>query len=101
MNFQETLKELSKQLGPPRTRAAFGSWVPLAWVVRGLTEQGYGVTEAVKQVLEKSGFANNPQAFGSLRAALYKVKTKEWPAEFSNKAARKAKKETGDVEGFE
>lgn len=82
MNIRATINELSRTMGPPKHRAAHGSWVEPAWAVRGLVEQhGQGVTAAVKHVLEKTGHANNPQAFGSLRAAFYKCRDKEWPAE--------------------
>lgn len=57
-------------------------------------EKGYGISDAVNHVLNESGMPNNRQAFGSLRAAFYKVKTQEWPAEFSNK-------QSAEVEGFE
>ena len=81
-------------MGPPKSRAAFGQWVPFAWVVRGLVEQGFGISDAVKEVLESSGFPNNKQNFGSLRASYYKCRDAEWPAELSNLAAKKAKDET-------
>ena len=87
MDINAVVKNLSAKLGPPKSRAAFGTWPTYAWVVRGLVERGYGVTAAVKQVLESTGHGNNEQAFGSLRAAYYHIKTAEWPAEFSNAAA--------------
>jgi len=45
-------------------------------------------------VLESSGFPKSKQNFGSLRAAFYKCRDLEWPAELSNTAAQKAKDET-------
>ena len=89
MNIQSTIKELSDRLGPPKPRAAFGSWTPLAWLVRGLVERGHGVTDAVRHVLENSGFANSKSAFGSLRASYYKIRDAEWPASISNKELKK------------
>lgn len=80
MNIQTAINELSKKLGPPKPRVAFGQWVPLAWLVRGLVEKGYGVTDAVRHVLDNSGMGGTRNAFGSLRAAYYKIKDKEWPA---------------------
>jgi len=94
MNIAAAVKELSKTLGTPKPRAAFGQWIPYAWLVRGLVEQGHGVSDAVHHVLDNSGFANNPQAFGSLRASFYKVKTAEWPVEYATKGS-------GEEEGFE
>lgn len=92
MNIKSLVKSISKKLGPPKSRAAHGQWTPYAWCVRGLTDRGYGVTQAVRHVLDNSGFANDVKAFGSLRAAFYKVKTLEWPAELVEKDAE---------EGFE
>lgn len=93
MNLQTTLKELSARMGPPKERAAFGTWVPAAWLVRGLVEQGHGISDAVNQVIKSLGHANNKRAFGSLRAAYYKVRDQEWPAAFAN--------EDDETQGFE
>ena len=94
MDTKAMVKALSARMGPPKARAAFGTWPAFAWVVRGLTEQGYGITEAVREVLENSGFPATKQNFGSLRAAFYKIKTADWPAELSNAAVKKANEET-------
>jgi hypothetical protein len=99
MDIPTTLKELSDRLGPPRPRAAFGQWTPYAWLVRGLVEQGHGISDAVNHVLVSSGFAKNKQAFGSLRAAYYKVKDKEWPPGFAAKPGPAADEDTET--GFE
>lgn len=85
MDTRTLITEISKKLGPPKRRAAFGTWTPMAWVVRGLVEQGHGTTDAVNHVLDSSGLANNDKAFGSLRASYYKIRDKEWPAELSEK----------------
>lgn len=95
MNVKAAIEELSKTLGKPKPRAAFGQWVPYAWLVRGLVEKGFGVSTAVNHVLENSGFASNKQAFGSLRASFYKIKDLEWPVSLANVA------EKADEEGFE
>lgn len=97
MDVKTAIKELSDKLGPPKHRAAHGQWVPFAWLVRGLVERGHGVTDAVKHVLNDTGFSEDPSAFGSVRAAYYKVKDQEWPAEFSSEAP----KDEATVEGFE
>lgn len=81
MNIESTIEELSKRLGPPRFRAAFGQWLPYAWLVRGLVERGHGVTDAVNTVLGGTGFAGARSSFGSLRAAYYKIRTRPWPAQ--------------------
>lgn len=88
VNVQAAIKELSRTLGPPKPRAAFGTWTTYAWLVRGLVEKGHGVTSAVNHVLDNSGLEHNDTAFGSLRAAYYKLKDAEWPAELSNAAAK-------------
>jgi len=81
MNIAAAVKELSKTLGTPKPRAAFGSLVPYAWLVRGLVEKGFGVSDSVHHVINNSGLKGSKQTFGSLRAAYYKVKTQEWPVE--------------------
>lgn len=95
MDIKTTIKELSDRLGPPKQRAAFGQWIPAAWLVRGLVDRGHGVTDAVNHVLAESGLSHNKQSFGSLRAAYYKVKGKEWPAQLDNPEPE------GGEEGFE
>ena len=79
--LQSTINALSKHLGPVKERATFGQWVPYAYVVRGLAEQGHSVTAAVKHVLESASMPRTPRTFGSLRAAYYKIKDKPWPEE--------------------
>ena len=94
MDISAAVKELSKTLGTPRPRAAFGSLVPYAWLVRGLVEQNHGVSDSVHHVINNSGLVNNKQTFGSLRAAYYKIRDAEWPVEHAAKGAT-------DEEGFE
>ena len=81
MSIQSAIDELSKQLGTPRERAVFGQWVPYAYLVRGLTERGHGVTTSVKHVLISTGNPVDKRTFGSLRAAYYTIKDKPWPKE--------------------
>jgi hypothetical protein len=81
MDIQKAITEITKQIGPPKTRAAHGQWTPMAWIVRGLVERNYGVTDAVKHVLENSGHANTEKAFDSLRAAYYSIRGRDWPAQ--------------------
>lgn len=92
MDVRSALEELSAKLGPPKHRAAHGQWIPYAWLVRGLVERGHGVTDAVNHVLENSGIPpkEHKQAFGSVRAAYYTIRDREWPADYSNKAAEEA-----------
>lgn len=95
MNIQAALNELSKTLGTPKPRAAHGAWVNPAWLVRGLVEKGHGVSAAVNHVLDNSGFGNNEQAFGSLRAAYYKIREDEWPVKLATE------EDKTQEEGFE
>lgn len=93
LNINATINDIAKKLGVPKQRAAFGTWPSYAWVVRGLVEQGHSVTPAVRQVLESTGMGRMKQAAGSLRAAYYKIRDKEWPAELSNAATAKSDEE--------
>ena len=95
MKFDSALKELSRTLGPPKERAAFGQWTAPGWLVRGLVEKGHGVSDAVNHVLDNTGFGNTKKNFGSLRASYYKLRTMEWPAAIAQKDAPEPE------EGFE
>lgn len=79
--IQATIDALSKRLGPTKQRAEFGQWVPYAYLVRGLTEKGHGVTAAVKHVLESAGMQVNSRTIGSLRARYYAIRETPWPEE--------------------
>lgn len=81
MNYQKAIDEISASLGPPKPRAGFGQWMPLAWLVRGLVERGHNVTNAVNAVLDQTKLPVNISSFGSLRAAFYRVKDQPWPAQ--------------------
>lgn len=81
VNIQAAVTELSRTLGPPKSRAPHGQWIPYAWLVRGLVERGHEVSAAVRHVLENSGVKHGDTAFESLRMAFYKVRTREWPAQ--------------------
>lgn len=94
MNIAAAVKELSKTLGTPRPRAAFGSLIPYAWLVRGLVEKGFGVSDSVHHVINNSGLADSKQTFGSVRAAYYKIREVEWPVEHAAPG-------TTEEEGFE
>jgi hypothetical protein len=95
MNVQAAIKELNKSLGPPKERAAFGTWPTYAWLVRGLVEKNHGVSDAVTHVLTQSGLPVTKRSFGSLRAAFYKIRLDEWPAAIAQKDAPEPE------EGFE
>lgn len=87
MDIDAAIREIKKDMGPPAYRAAYGQHVKYAWIVRGLVEQGYGVSESVRQVIERAGLAPFDRVFRSLRVAYYKIKDREWPAEQAVAAA--------------
>lgn len=55
-----------------------GFWLPYAWMVRLLVEEGYQTIVAVRKVLDDAGlpFAD----LASLRVVYHRIKKKEWPA---------------------
>lgn len=87
MDIDAAIREVKKDMGPPAFRAAYGQYVKFAWIVRGLVEQGYGVTESVRKVVEKAGLVPPDRVFRSLRASYYKIRDKEWPADLAAAAA--------------
>jgi hypothetical protein len=100
VNVDAAIREIKKDMGPPEFRAGYGQHVKYAWVVRGLVEQGYGVSESVRHVVEKAGLTPPAKVERSLRASYYKIRLKEWPAEHAEAAATEGipKEETDDFE---
>ena len=73
------IDELKKKAPPPSAkRAAPGRWVAPAWVVRGLVEDGYGVMEAVRIVVNGEGHEPVEAAETGIRQAYYKIKGRPW-----------------------
>lgn len=73
------IDEIKKKVPPPRYRAAYGRWVPPAWVVRGLVEnEGYGIMEAVRIVVNEEGHEPADLAQRSIRQAYYQIKGRPW-----------------------
>lgn len=87
MDIDAAIREVQKDMGVPGYRAAYGQHVPFAWIVRGLVEQGYGVSESVRKVVEKAGLTPVDRSVRSLRATYYKVRTREWPANMAKIAS--------------
>lgn len=87
MDIDAAIREIKKDMGPPEFRAAYGQHVKYAWIVRGLVEQGYGVSESVRQVVEKAGLTPPAKVERSLRASYYKIRLREWPADLATEAA--------------
>ena len=55
-----------------------GFWLPYAWMVRLLVEEGYQTIVAVRKVLDDAGLPFSDLA--SLRVVYHRIKKKEWPA---------------------
>lgn len=85
VKLDAAIKEINKGMGPPKFRAAHGQWVPYAWVVRGLVENGHGVVDAVRAVVERANLHPPDVAIRSIRAAYYKIRTAPWPADTKRK----------------
>ena len=101
MDIDAQIKVIKEGMGPPEFRAAYGQHVRFAWVVRGLVEQGYGVTQSVKEVVAKAGLTPPKKVERSLRASYYKIRDKEWPAEMAQSVAADGVPETEEAEEFE
>lgn len=82
MDLIARIDEIKKNAPPPKRRAAHGKWVDPAWVVRGLIERhGYGVIDAVREVVRQEGHEPADIAERSIRQAYYSVKKRPWPSE--------------------
>lgn len=80
MDILARIDQIKSRSPKPKGRAAHGKWVDPAWVVRGLVEKhGYGVTEAVRIVINEEGHAPADIAERSLRQAYYQIKKRPWP----------------------
>lgn len=82
MNFQARIDELKKQAPPKKWRAEPGQWIPYAWQVRALREDGYGVIDAVRTVVDAEKLEPRETAIVSIRQAYYNLKNKPWPEEY-------------------
>lgn len=87
VNIDVAIKRIDKIIGKPRFRAAHGQWTPYAWIVRGLVERGHLVVESVRSVVYSSGLTPVDVAERSIRSAYYKIREREWPANFAELAA--------------
>lgn len=91
MKLEAAIKEIGNRMGPPKPRAAYGQWVPYAWIVRGLVEAGHGVMDAVRSTVDSAKLHPPEVALKSVRAAYYKIRHEEWPADMATRV-------TGDTE---
>lgn len=101
VDIDAQIRVIKEGMGPPEFRAAYGQHVKFAWVVRGLVEQGYGVTQSVKHVVAKAGLTPPARVERSLRAGYYKIRDKEWPAELAIAVANDGVPETEEADDFE
>jgi len=79
VKLEEAIKEIRNGMGSPKFRAAHGQWVPYAWVVRGLVENGHGVLDSVRAVVDRAKLHPEDVATRSVRAAYYKIRKSPWP----------------------
>jgi len=74
MNVDQTVREITRRTPkPPRSRAGHGQWTDPARVVQGLVEQGWSVSDAVREVISAQKLHPPDQAFKGIRAAYYVV----------------------------
>lgn len=98
MNIEAAIREISKDMGAPGFRAAYGQWTPYSWVVRGLVEQGYTVMESVREVVHRAGLMPEKLAIGGVRTAYYRNKGMPWPKDMAKYAVEQASPEAAEAE---
>lgn len=98
MNIEVAIREISKDMGAPGFRAAYGQWTPYSWVVRGLVEQGYNVLESVREVVHRAGLTPEKLAMGGIRTAYYRNKDLPWPKDMAKYAVQQASPEAAEAE---
>lgn len=78
MNVTQSVREIQRSTpAPPRRRAAHGSWIEPAQVVKGLVTAGWQVSDAVREVVNKHNMPEPEKAFKGIRAAYYAAMKKE------------------------
>lgn len=74
MNVDQSLREIERRNPePPRSRAGHGQWTDPARVVIGLTEKGWSVSDAVREVISTHKLFPPDRAFKGIRAAYYVI----------------------------
>lgn len=77
MSAQDIIQEiLKKRPVPPTRRASHGQWVEAGWVVRGLVEKGWSVSDAVREVVSTLKLTPPDKAFRGIRACYYTIRNK-------------------------
>lgn len=80
MTIEDTIREIQRRTPlPPPGYVTYGQWISPAWVVRGLVEQQWGVTEAVRQVVATMKLQPERKALNGVKAAYYIIRNKPWP----------------------
>lgn len=75
-------------MGEPKFRAGYGQWVPYAWIVRGLVENGHQVVPAVRTVVARAKLQPPERAARSIRAAYYNLRNDPWPPDIAEAIGR-------------
>lgn len=81
MNITELQKLVSGIAGfrsTPRRPHKF--WVPYAWAVRVLVDNGMSISGACKKVLQSSDVGVTDEGVNCLRVVYYKIRHRDWPA---------------------
>lgn len=82
MDADEVIREIRKKKPePPRRRAAMGQWVKPAWAARKLAEDGWTVSDAVREVVSALKLHPPDKAFRGVRSAYYEVIKQDWKDE--------------------
>lgn len=75
-----TPKQLANKIaksGPPRRRAAHGQWVvPAEAVYELVRNNGWNVSDAVREVVGNYTFPDDQKAFNGIRAAYYVLRNR-------------------------
>jgi hypothetical protein len=79
MNIQTIVQTIARKNPlPPRPRATHGLWVWPGWAVRGLVEQGWGVSHAVRAAIKAFNLHPEGKAYKGVRAAYYVIRHRPW-----------------------
>jgi len=77
MNVDEAVNRIVASLGSPKNpRANYGQWSEPALVVGKLVERGWGVTEAVHNVVKMMDVSDAKKAFAGIRSRYYAFRVK-------------------------
>jgi hypothetical protein len=81
MNINELQKLVSGLPGfQSRERKPHKFWVPYAWAVRVLVDNGESISGACKKVLRTADVPMTEEHVACLRVVYYKIRRRDWPA---------------------